>query len=443
MKAMSCGNKNSLRTLVFEEALPFGHKDITFHLLILNICCTLASLAIGLSVFHIMQHAVHYLRPWVKTSMYELHVRHTLTSYIDIQEQKHIIRILAVIPVYAWTTYFSFVFYSSAIYCELIRECYAAYATVSFFTLMCHYIAPNLHEQKNYFRSVEPKNWGWPVNWIQKLTGGEHKGWLRKPRSGVTWFNVRKCSIYIPKTVADRLQINYIGIFQYVVLRTIVTIIAVVTQSLGQFCKGNRNPRYASTWTVIIDGLSVLLAMYCIQQVYNQLKEDLAPNKPVLKMICVKLIVFLTYWQTTLISQLNHYGALKETRFIASADLQIGIPCLLTCAETLGFAILHYWTFPWRVYDISRLPKYPEQMYECGPNEALLEAVSPWDYCRAAARGFRWLFHGVRFRNNSLSYEPGYEAESTQVRCGTQSDPLHEASKGNMKHNERDGRKTA
>lgn len=102
------------------------------------------------------------------------------------------------------------------------------------------------------------------------------------------------------------------------------------------------------------------------------------------------------------------------------------------------FAILHYWAFPWRLYDIDRLPKYPEQMYECGPNEALIEAASPRDYCCAISRGFRWLFHGVRFRN-----EPHYEAEETRIRGGTQSDPLYEMSKDNVRRTERRGRKTA
>ncbi|KAI4691927.1 uncharacterized protein J4E84_002895 [Alternaria hordeiaustralica] len=65
-------------------------------------------------------------------------------------------------------------------------------------------------------------------------------------------------------------EINYIGIFQYVVLRTIVTTVAVITSSLGQFCKGSHN-------------------------IYGQLKEDLAPNRPVFKMVCVKLISTATY----------------------------------------------------------------------------------------------------------------------------------------------------
>jgi hypothetical protein len=164
-----CESDKASNELVLELALPFGNRDITFHLLALTICNALATTAISTSVWHIMMHTLHYLRPY---------------------EQKHIIRILAVIPVYAWNTYLAYVFYTNAIYFELIRDCYAAYAVASFFTLMCHYIAPKLHQQKVYFRNVKPKNWGWPLNWLQKLTGGENKGWLRKPTSGVTWFNV-------------------------------------------------------------------------------------------------------------------------------------------------------------------------------------------------------------------------------------------------------------
>jgi glucan phosphoethanolaminetransferase (alkaline phosphatase superfamily) len=165
-----CESSEASNELVLEVALPFGNEQTTFHLLALTICNVLASIAIAISVWHIMMHTLHYLRPY---------------------EQKHIIRILAIIPIYAWTTFLAYVFYNHAIFYELVRDCYAAYAVASFFTLMCHYIAPNLHEQKQYFRNVKPKNWGRPLNWLQKITGGEDKGWLRKPISGVTWFNVR------------------------------------------------------------------------------------------------------------------------------------------------------------------------------------------------------------------------------------------------------------
>jgi hypothetical protein len=95
------------------------------------------------------------------------------------------------IPIYAVVSFLSYLYYHNAIYFELIRDCYEAFAIASFFTLMCHYIAPNLHDQKNYFRDIQPKNWVWPMNWMQKCSGGQDKGWLRRPRSGLTWFNVR------------------------------------------------------------------------------------------------------------------------------------------------------------------------------------------------------------------------------------------------------------
>jgi hypothetical protein len=94
------------------------------------------------------------------------------------------------IPIYATVSFLSYLYYRHAIYYEVLRDCYEAFAIASFFTLMCHYIAPNLHEQKEYFRNIEVKNWLWPMNWMQKCTGGENKGWLRKPLSGLTWFNV-------------------------------------------------------------------------------------------------------------------------------------------------------------------------------------------------------------------------------------------------------------
>jgi len=94
------------------------------------------------------------------------------------------------IPVYATISIISYNFYKYAIYWEVLRDCYEAFAISSFFHLLCYYIAPTLHDQKNYFRSVNPQNWVWPMGWVQCCTGGKDKGFFRRPRSGLTWFNV-------------------------------------------------------------------------------------------------------------------------------------------------------------------------------------------------------------------------------------------------------------
>lgn len=94
------------------------------------------------------------------------------------------------IVVYGWVSFLSFLFYRYTIYFQVIRDCYEALAIAAFFTLLCTYLEPTVHEQKNYFRAITPKNWVLPINWFQRCSGGEHKGAFRKPTSGLTWFNV-------------------------------------------------------------------------------------------------------------------------------------------------------------------------------------------------------------------------------------------------------------
>jgi hypothetical protein len=55
------------------------------------------------------------------------------------------------IPIYSILSFFSLIVTEQAVYLEVLRSGYEAYVIASFFTLLCHYIAPNLHEQKEYF----------------------------------------------------------------------------------------------------------------------------------------------------------------------------------------------------------------------------------------------------------------------------------------------------
>lgn len=97
------------------------------------------------------------------------------------------------VPIYATVSFLSFLFYRHALYFEVIRDCYEAFAIASFFALLCHYTAPDLHSQKDYFRTLKPKEWVLPVNWFKRCCGGKRGIW-RTPRSGLTWFNVRGSS---------------------------------------------------------------------------------------------------------------------------------------------------------------------------------------------------------------------------------------------------------
>jgi len=103
---------------------------------------------------------------------------------------RSIIRVLFMVPIYAAVSFLSYFFYRHSVYYSVLRDCYEAFAIASFFALLCHYIAPDLHSQKDYFRGLKPRSWVIPLSWFKKCCGGERGIW-RTPRSGLTWFNVR------------------------------------------------------------------------------------------------------------------------------------------------------------------------------------------------------------------------------------------------------------
>ena len=90
------------------------------------------------------------------------------------------------VPIYSIVSFLSYLFYRHAVYFEVIRDCYEAFAIASFFALVCSYIAPNLHDQKDFFRRLPPRAWIWPVQWFKRCCGSL----TRTPRSGLTQFNV-------------------------------------------------------------------------------------------------------------------------------------------------------------------------------------------------------------------------------------------------------------
>lgn len=313
-----------------------------------------------------------------------------LTSY-------SIIRILFMVPVYSTAAFLQFTFYWHSIYFRVLSECYEAFAIASFFALMCHYLAPDLHEQKRYFRTIQPVAWVWPLNWFKKCCGGERGCW-RIPRSGLTWFNV-----------------VWVGVYQYCFVRVAMTLTAVATQFFHRYCESSNSPLFGHIWVLTIGATSVAIAMYCLIQFYVQLRTDLAPHRPFLKVLAIKLVIFLSFWQIFTISILVSQDVLKPTKHLSYPSLKIGIPSLMLCIEMACFALMHLWAFPWQPYRSgSKGTKYPldsSGMDEVGPKQggflgfkAFIDAMNPWDLVKAFARSMRWLFVGVKHRETDSSY---------------------------------------
>lgn len=394
-------NSTLAELYVEEEPLWPEHSQLTFHGLGLGLSIIFGFISVLIAFYLIFRHATHYLVP---------------------SQQKHIIRILLMIPVYSAVSFLSFLYYRHAVYYQVLRDCYEAFAISSFFALMCEYVAPGLHEQKKFFRTLTPVNWFWGVFFMQKCTGGEHRGPFRKPRSGLTWFNV-----------------IWAGIFQYCLIRVLFTIVSVVSEVFDRYCEHSLNPAFAHIWVVCFEGASVTVAMFCLVQFYIQLKQELSAHRPAMKIICIKLVIFFSFWQTMVISfAASSSGPLQPTAKLSYPDIYVGIPSVLLCIEMAFFAILHIFAFDWKPYSL----KHGAAGYTSSSNAvesgaaatiplssrtykgffyAIFDAFNPWDIVKASARGLRWMFVRYKHRHTDSSYHPtaAYKAGGDQPSSTT------------------------
>ncbi|KAK3939881.1 organic solute transporter Ostalpha-domain-containing protein [Diplogelasinospora grovesii] len=358
--------------------------SLTFHQLSLIIAAACTLFAMVLSFYLIMMHATHYTVP---------------------HEQKHIIRILCMVPIYAAASFLSLRFYWHAIYFQVISDCYEAFAISSFFSLLCHYIRPDLHEQKEYFRNLSPvvTPWVWPLNWFKACCGGERGPW-RTPKSGLTWFNI-----------------IWVGIYQYCFIRVTMTVTAVVTQYFGRYCESSNSPVFSHIWIVVVESIAVTIAMYCVIQFYIQLRNtaELKPNQPFLKVLAIKLVIFLSFWQSAAISVgTSTLNFIQPNQVLAYPDIKVGIPSLLLCFEMACFAILHLWAFPYKSYRWGSQNGMPKKGGFLGVR-ALWDAMNIWDVVKGFGRGMRWLFVGVKRRKQDVSYQKPSGSSSSGGAGGT------------------------
>ena len=47
-----------------------------------------------------------------------------------------------------------------------------------------------------------------------------------------------------------------------------------------------------------VECVAVTIAMYCLIQFYVQVKDDISQYNPFLKILSIKLVIFLSFWQS-------------------------------------------------------------------------------------------------------------------------------------------------
>lgn len=148
------------------------------------------------------------------------------------------------------------------------------------------------------------------------------------------------------------------GILQYVWLKPVICFSILFAELSGWYDVNNMGPSSVFLWLTILYNCSVTLSLYCLAIFWKILWNDLKPFKPVGKFLCVKLIIFASYWQGILLALLNFSGLLPGSSQEEGGPPNIGVSIQngLLCFELIFFAIGHWYSFSYKPFTLRNIP---------------------------------------------------------------------------------------
>ncbi|GAB0087246.1 transmembrane protein 184C [Sergentomyia squamirostris] len=262
--------------------------------------------ALPISFWHITQHMINYTKPIL---------------------QKHIVRILWMVPIYALNALLGLLFPANVIYMDSIRECYEAYVIYNFMVYLLNYL--NLEMDLEANMQLKPT-----VRHIFPLC------WMRPWEMGTEF--IHNCKH---------------GILQYTVVRPITTFVSVACELGGVYGEGIFSGNVAYPYILAVNNLSQFCAMYCLVLFYQANKVELKPMRPLPKFLCIKAVVFFSFFQGVIINVLVYFGIISNIFGSDEHDsyqaLSAKLQNFLICIEMFLAAIAHHYSFPHDPFHIN------------------------------------------------------------------------------------------
>ncbi|RVX12078.1 Protein LAZ1 [Vitis vinifera] len=107
-------------------------------------------------------------------------------------------------------------------------------------------------------------------------------------------------------------QVIKIGIVQYMIIKSLSAILAVILEAFSLYCEGDFKWGCGYPYIAVVLNFSQSWALYCLVQFYTVTKDELEHIKPLAKFLTFKSIVFLTWWQGVAIALLYDLGLFKS-----------------------------------------------------------------------------------------------------------------------------------
>ena len=88
------------------------------------------------------------------------------------------------------------------------------------------------------------------------------------------------------------------GVLQFVLIKPVTAILAIVFERYEIYHEGHFEFSSGYMYLALINNISISLSLYCLVLFYMATEERLKPFQPFAKFLCIKAILFFSFWQS-------------------------------------------------------------------------------------------------------------------------------------------------
>jgi Organic solute transporter Ostalpha len=222
------------------------------------------------------------------------------------------------VPIYAASSWGSIMSLKAAFWLDPIRDIYEAFTIYTFLQLLINFIGGE-RSLIIMMHGRQPVSHPWPLS-----------------------LYCNKVDISDPHTF---LAIKR-GILQYTWLKPVLSLATIIMKATDTYQEGYLGVTSGYLWTGVLYNVSVSVSLYSLAMFWVCMSEDLKPFRPVPKFLCIKLIIFASYWQGFFLSILQFLGAIpNDVPGYTPDNLAAAIQDALICFEMPLFAVSHWYAF--------------------------------------------------------------------------------------------------
>jgi len=259
------------------------------------------------------------------------HIFLHLQNYHVKNEQKWIIRLLFIVPIYAFDSWLSLLFFKNDyyyVYFNSIRDCFEAFAIYCFLCLCYEYLGG----EGNIMAEIRGKTIESSYLYFTCCIAGK----------GYTIGFLRFCK-----------QVT----LQFCVIKPLMAALTIILHAFGKYHDGDFKPDGGYLYIMLINNVSISLALYGLFLFYFATKSMLKPYNPVLKFFTIKSVIFLTFWQGVLLALLEKIGVIQavntgiqSSNNLSAGSIAAGWQNFIICIEMFFAAVALRLAFPHTVY---------------------------------------------------------------------------------------------